>query len=89
MAIHKKIIGGGLAAAGILTGNPQLAISGGTMVAGDFAKKGGKKPQTVVSQGRATVIPGATPPPQVAHSLGERRIMNRERMSRVYGVQGS
>ena len=89
MAIHKKIIGAGIAAAGALTGNPQLAISGGSMVAGDFAKdasKSKKKPQTAISRGRATVIPGATPPPQVAHSLGERRIMNRERMGRVYGV---
>lgn len=93
MGLLKKILGGGIAAAGALTGQPQLVISGGAMVAGDFAadaSKGGakKKPQTLISQGRQGTIPGATPPPKVAHSLDERRIMNRERMSRVYGVGG-
>lgn len=91
MALWKKIAGSAIAAAGALTGNPALALKGGSMVAGDFASdatEGKKKPQVVISEGKQTVIPGATPPPKVAHSLDERRIMNRERMSRVYGVQG-
>ena len=92
MGLLKKILGSGIAAAGALTGQPQLVISGGTMVAGDFAadaSKGGKKGSPkLVSQGRQGTIPGATPPPKVAHSLDERRVMNRERMSRVYGVNG-
>jgi hypothetical protein len=88
MGLLKKIAGGAIAGVGVLTGQPGLVISGGSMVAGDFAKgttKGKKKPQVAISEGRQTVIPGATPPPKVAHSLGERRAMNRERMGRVYG----
>jgi len=88
MGLLKKILGGGIAAAGAITGQPQLVISGGSMVAGDFAKGGKKKPQVAISEGKQTIIPGATPPPKVAHSLDERRIMNRERMNRVYGVGG-
>lgn len=88
MGIFKKILGGGIAAAGALTGQPQLVASGGAMVAGDFAEGGKKKTRAAISEGRQTVTPGATPPPKVAHSLGERRVMNRERMGRVYGVHG-
>lgn len=90
MGLLKKILGGGIAAAGALTGQPQLVISGGTMVAGDVASDLSKKKQPPATiQGRQGTIPGATPPPKVAHSLGERRVMNRERMGRVYGVHGS
>ena len=91
MGLFKKIAGAGIAAAGAITGQPHLVISGGSMVAGDFAKdatKGKKKPQVAISEGRHGVLPPPMPPPKVAHSLGERRVMNRERMSRVYGVDG-
>lgn len=89
MGLLKKIIGGGIAAAGAITGQPQLVIAGGSMVAQDVAAGGKKKQPPATLQGRQGTIPGATPPPRVAHSLDERRIMNRERMGRVYGVHGS
>ena len=88
MGLLKKIIGGGIAAAGAIMGQPQLVIAGGSMVAGDIATGGKKKQAPTTLQGRRGTIPGVLPPPKVARSMVERRAMNRERMSRVYGVNG-